>query len=172
MHAPQIRFGWAHPNPVIMTLACVSNRHYYYYYFRNPNGISYNYMSSGLQNIVNTSHTAPPPKNIYTRWPTADGSNTISDILYWDCMGIFIESGIFQTFRSLGRFNYQMFSSSFTTWMHRVWNQLIASHVVSYDKKFCIYFLFFILSNSSHSSVKMQRLKMHARLQPMKYERI
>ena len=29
--APQIRFGWAHPEPVIMTLACVSNRHYYYY---------------------------------------------------------------------------------------------------------------------------------------------
>ena len=29
--APQIRFGWAHPDPVIMTLACVSNRHYYYY---------------------------------------------------------------------------------------------------------------------------------------------
>ena len=28
--APQIRFGWAHPGPVITNLACVSNRHYYY----------------------------------------------------------------------------------------------------------------------------------------------
>ena len=27
--APQIRFGWAHQDPVIMTLACVSNRHYF-----------------------------------------------------------------------------------------------------------------------------------------------
>ena len=30
----------------------------------------------------------------------------------------------------------------------------------------------FILSNSSHSSVKMQRIKIHAGLQTMKYERI
>ena len=27
--ASQIRFGWALPDPVIMTLACVSNRHYF-----------------------------------------------------------------------------------------------------------------------------------------------
>ena len=29
--APQIRSGWAHPDPIIMTLACVSNYHYYYF---------------------------------------------------------------------------------------------------------------------------------------------
>ena len=27
---PQIHFDWAHPDPVIMNLACVLNRHYYY----------------------------------------------------------------------------------------------------------------------------------------------
>ena len=31
--APQIRIRLAHPDPVITTLACVSNRHYYYYYY-------------------------------------------------------------------------------------------------------------------------------------------
>ena len=36
-HVPVLRlrfvFGWAYPDPVLMTLACVSNRHYYYYYY-------------------------------------------------------------------------------------------------------------------------------------------
>ena len=33
--APQICVGWAHQDPVITTLACISNRHYYYYYYFN-----------------------------------------------------------------------------------------------------------------------------------------
>ena len=36
----------------------------------------------------------------------------------------------------------------------------------------CFIYFYFILSNSSHSSVKMQRIKIHAGLQTMKYERI